>query len=178
MTDPILAAKRMDYETFMAEYDPAVTPSFTSPSTGQTVLFGALANRDPVTRVAIATRLLDDGAAADVVTTSGTSLLHVLFTQRRHDVPAEAVVLQRLLDGGADVNHVDPRFGAPLAILVASHLPDEVLAPFYEVLFARPELDLDRPASQARTVRQAIMDTADTFRPHLKQRVDGSVTGL
>lgn len=177
MTDPILAAKRLDYESFMAGYDPAVTPSYVSPSTGQTVLFGALANRDPAARVAIATRLLDDGAAADVTTSSGTSLLHVLFSQRRHDVPAEAGVLQRLLDGGADINQVDPRFGAPLGILVASFLPDEVLAPFYEIVFARPELDLDRPASKQRTVRQAIMDTADTFRPQLKRLVDGSATG-
>ena len=48
-----------------------------------------------------------------------------------------------MLGLGADVNEVIPRFGAPLETLAeVFKFDDETLAPFYDVLFARPELDL------------------------------------
>lgn len=171
VADPILAAKRGDLETFLADYDPQTTPFFTSGSTGQTVLFGALANRDPATRVAMANRLLDDGADASVVTTSGVTLLHVLLTQRDQDLQAEAPLLARLVEAGADINKPDPKRGAPLAILAASRIPDAEAEPMYRPFFARPDLDLDAPASQVRTVRELILGLNPDYRPRLQQLV-------
>jgi|SRR5699024_5953783 len=171
MADPILFAKRSSFDEFLSDYDPQVTPFFQSPSTRKTVLFGALANRDPQARVAMANRLLDDGADASVVTTSGVNLLHVLFSKRTHDVPAEAALLQRLLDGGADINRVERRDGAPLAMLYSMGGKDEDLVPFYDVIFARDDLDLDKPASRASTVRELILHKGRYVRPRMQERV-------
>ncbi len=171
MADPILQAKRATLESFLADYDPESTPTFISPSTGQTVLFGALANRDPGVRVAIAERLLDDGADASVVTSSGTTLLHVLLTQRAHDPVAESRLLTRLLDGGADVNKPDAKYGAPLAMVYNMNISDEAAVPLYDALLSRPDLDLDAPASTTHTVRQLILDAAPRSRPILQQKV-------
>ncbi len=162
MGNPVLQAKRATLESFLAEYDPAVTPFFVNSGSGQTVLFGALANRDPATRAAIANRLLDDGADASVVTTSGTTVLHVLLGQREHDPALEGPLLRRLLEGGADVNRIDPRDGAPLAMLYRlSSLGHEQKLPMYEAFFDRPDLDLDARASRAHTVREIIAMAAE-----------------
>jgi ankyrin repeat protein len=172
VADPILGAKRAaSLEAFLTDYDPEVTPRYSSPSTGQTALFGALANRDPQTRVAIANRLLDDGADASVVTTTGTTLLHVLLGQRAHDPAGEAALASRLLDGGADVNAADAKYGAPLAMLYNTSISDEEAVPLYEVFLARADLDLDARATSARTVREWIMDAAPRNRPILQQMV-------
>lgn len=53
---------------------------------------------DTSQRVALATRLLDDGA--DV---RDGHPLHVLLGRNQHDFAAEAPLLERLLDAGADV---------------------------------------------------------------------------
>ncbi|WP_420114026.1 hypothetical protein [Pseudactinotalea sp.] len=172
MADPILGAKRAaSLEAFLENYDPAVTPTFASPSTGQTALFGALANRDPQTRVAIANRLLDDGADASVVTSSGTTLLHVLLPQRAHDPAAEAGLVTRLLDGGADVNAADAKLGAPLAMLYNTSIVDEDAVPLYQAFLARADLDLDARATQALSVRELILEAAPRNRPILQQLV-------
>lgn len=171
MANPILAAKRADLESFLADYDPSTTPSFTSPSTNQTVLFGALQNRDPSTRVAMANRLLDDGADASVVTTTGVTLLHVLLTQREHDPQAEGPLIARLLEGGADPNKPDSKFGAPLAMLYNSGIPDDQAEPMYLPFFARDDLDLDAPESKLRSVREAILGPNPDYRPRLQALV-------
>lgn len=171
MSDPILLAKRGSWDAFLAEYDPASTPTFASPSTGETVLFGALANRDPAVRYAIANRLLDDGADPRAETTSGSNLLPVLLSQRAMGEPTEAAaVLARLLEGGADVNRPDDRKQAPLAVLYNNYnSPDASSIPLYDVLFARPDLDLDAPASKQITVRE-LLDVNPDNKPELQQR--------
>ncbi|UFU02833.1 hypothetical protein LQF12_15315 [Ruania suaedae] len=162
MADPILSAKRATLESFLADYDPASTPAFASASTGQTVLFGALANKDPGARAAIANRLLDDGADPAVVSRTGVSLLHVLLGQRAHDPALEGPLLRRLLEGGAPINAVESRDGAALAMLLRlSSLSDEDRLPMYEAFFARPDLDLDARASQAHTIRELIEQAAE-----------------
>ncbi len=162
MADPILSAKRATLESFLADYDPGVTEKFTSASTGQTVLFGALANKDPHARAAIANRLLDDGADAAVVSSSGVSLLHVLLGQRAHDPGLEGPLLRRLLEGGAPINKLDSREGAPLGMLYRlSTLSDEDRIPMYEAFFDRPDLDLDARATTTHTIRELIEKAAE-----------------
>lgn len=139
---------------FLAAYDPtqanAVDPM------GRTVLMAALGNRDPAARVAIAMRLLDDGADPTAVTPSGSTVLHVLFTQPRHDPAAEAPLLRRLVDGGADLNAAMGKFGTPLQCLMGLFdYRDEQLAPLYDVIFDRDELRLLEPAAYRSTALQA-----------------------
>lgn len=81
---------------------------------------GALANRDPSDRIRIANLLMDEGADASVVAnTDHVNVLHVLVSglAEGHDFEAEAVLLERLLDGGADINLQSARFGYPIECL-------------------------------------------------------------
>ena len=115
---------------------------------GTTLLGLALSHSDHVQRVALANRLLDDGA--DV---RRGHPLHRLLGRNSHNFDAEAPLLARMLDAGADVNEVDPKFGTPLETLAGKgKFSDVALTPFYDVLLARPDLDLLRPSSQGRTV--------------------------
>jgi hypothetical protein len=121
--------------------------------TGRTLLTLAVANTDPGARTAIANRLLDDGAdAAAVIDQDQYNVLHILFGHVKHDVEPEARLLERLLERGADVNWVSPRWGTPIQTLASTlKFSDETFAPFYDVLFARPDLDLLRPGASGRS---------------------------
>ncbi|NYE38718.1 hypothetical protein F4692_003868 [Nocardioides cavernae] len=113
-----------------------------------TLLTLALSNKDTAQRVAMANRLLDDGA--DV--TKGQPL-HVLLGRNQHDFTAEAPLLARMLDAGADVNEGHKKFGTPLETIAAKFkFSDADLAPFYDVLLARPDLDLLQDSIFGRTV--------------------------
>ncbi len=108
-------------------------------------LGGALKNHSPEDRVAIADLLLDHGADPSVVIDDDNiNVLHVLFSGsfRGHDFRAEAKVLKRLLDGGADINLKSPRFGLPLEMLDSMAASDQHLKPFYDVVFVRPDIDM------------------------------------
>jgi hypothetical protein len=109
------------------------------------LLLGSLGNNDPAARIAIATRLLDDGADPAAEYSGGVTTLHVLLGRGVHDFESEVPLLDRLLDGGADVNKVIRKFGTPLETLAAQFkFSDETLAPLYDVLFARDDLDLSQ----------------------------------
>lgn len=115
---------------------------------GETLLCLALTNKDTTQRVALANRLLDDGADAR----EGRPL-HVLLGRNQHDFDAEAPLLKRLLDAGADVNEVMAKFGTPLETIAAKFKFSDVdLAPFYDVLLAHPDLDLLQQSIDGRTV--------------------------
>jgi hypothetical protein len=109
VTDPEYLARRATFEEFLAECDPTVAPRVLS-SRGSTALFGALANPDPHARVAIANRLLDDGADATAIDAGDSiGLLHALWsTKRARDILAEAALVGHLLDAGTDIDHVSP----------------------------------------------------------------------
>jgi hypothetical protein len=140
--NPKYSAKHDTYAQFMRQYDRRLAVEYRG--SGTTALLGALANRNPADRVRIAYQLLDDGIdAATISTRDGINALHVLFSGRkRHDFPAEAPLLERILEGGADLNLRSPRFGVPLEELSRMNASDFDLVPFYEVVFGRPDLDL------------------------------------
>lgn len=133
------AANGGTLDDFLAVYSPS---DATADDLGTPLLFDALANNDLAARVAIAHRLLDDGADAGVQQADGTTTLHVLLGKGDHDFEAEPALLERLIDGGADVNASVPRFGTPLLALARQFkFSDARLTPLYDVLLARPELD-------------------------------------
>lgn len=110
------------------------------------LLVPAMSQKDSGRRIAIASRLLDDGADASFVAGEDRiNVLHVLFSRRRGqvDFAREAALLQRMLDGGADINLMSPRFGHPIQVLRNMDARDQELVPFYEVIFARDDIDLD-----------------------------------
>lgn len=142
--DPVLwlDASEQTYEEFLSWYDPKTTPYWRVGDS--TALSGAVANPSVENRIAIANRLLDDGAVATIVLKSNqTNLLHHLFEQREHDWVREARLVQRLIDGGADINQRSPKFGPPLKTLYEEARGDAALGPLYDIIFALPNLDFD-----------------------------------
>lgn len=137
----------------------------------------AFINLDPGSRVDIANWMLDHGADASM--TSGNervNALHVLFSQRDHDFEAEASLLRRLFEGGADINGYSPKWGRPLHVLMENRgLRDRLLGPFYDVIFAQPGIDWDAPVSlksesEKRTLRD-LVEAAAERRPEMARRM-------
>ena len=129
-------------EEFDAVYDAALCNHTFDDDKSQTLLMLVLRHREPAIRVVLAQRLLDDGA--DV--RKGIPL-HVMGRAYDHDFEGEPPMLARMLDVGADVNLVVPRDGTPLeAFAQTFKFTDDQLAPFYDVFFARDDLDLLKPS--------------------------------
>ncbi|MFC7403998.1 hypothetical protein [Georgenia alba] len=159
------------FDEFMASYEPSQA-AWTAGS-GQPLLMFALSNRDTDARTAIATRLLDDGADVGVTLSDGSNMLHVLLARKTHDVEAEVPILRRLIEGGADVNGVAAKFGTPLETAAEMFkFSDETLAPFYDVLLSREDLDLLRESRgrpvidnlrSLRAKRAILVEKAETY---------------
>ena len=144
----------------------------------------AFINLDPGSRVDIANWMLDHGADASM--TSGNervNALHVLFSKREHDFEAEALLLRRLFEGGADINGYSPKWGRPLHVLIDNYeVGDEELGPFYDVIFAQPGIDWDAPVSlksadEKRTLRELVEASADTHPEMLRRMREYLATG-
>lgn len=161
-----MAAWRGSYEDFLKEYTPAdATKLFTD---GRPLLFKSVGNRDVQARIAITNRLLEDGADPSIVS-GGINVLHVLFDARTHDTELEAPMLQRLIDGGADINQVSKRSGPPFAVFIEhGPIPETERIPFYDVIFNQPNLDLSAPCLQG-TLHDLIFNSAWNF-PILRER--------
>ncbi|NRD09639.1 hypothetical protein [Rathayibacter agropyri] len=133
------------------------------------LLGGAVVNKDPRARLAIANRLLDDGADPSLVSADGDriNVLHALWGRRQvRDPEAEAALIGRLLDGGADINLRSPRFGLPLTMLVtdisASH---EYLRAVFAAVTAhsRPDLTAHVDRRRQASVGQYLAQTKSGF---------------
>ena len=165
------------FEEFLAGYDREVAMSDEG-SGGGSVLLGAVANLDPSSRAAIATLLLDDGADPSYVRPGDkVNALHLLFDgfAEEHDFEREAVLLQRLLEGGADINQRSPRFSVPLECLARMHCSDSELAPFYEVVFAWPHIDMDAVINKrGATLRQFLFGLGRPDLPRLAREYDAA----
>nr|WP_201471116.1 hypothetical protein [Microbacterium hydrocarbonoxydans] len=148
-------------DDFLADYEPSLATW--AEKDGMTLLMRALRNGDPASRVAIATRLLDDGADAGAQTESHVNALHILLSATAHDFAAETPLLTRLIEGGADINaDSGRRWGTPLQTLSRTFkFSDEDLAPFYDVLFARPELDVVTASGKGRSVTESAEAAID-----------------
>ena len=118
----------------------------------------ALGNRTPENRLAIASWLLDQGADGSfVLEHDNVGALHILFSHEPHDYEGEAVLTTRLIEAGADVNLVSPRFGSPLAILAAAFkFSDATLQPLYSALIGSGKLDLSTTDKGGRTMMENV----------------------
>ena len=163
----VYVAKAGSFDDFLKEYTPA-DAAYVGAG-GRPLLFQSIANKDVSARVAITTRLLDDGSDPSVVS-GGINVLHVLFGQRAHDAELEAPMLRRLITGGADVNLVSKRWGPPMASLIQyGPSPEEKRVPFYDVLFEQPNLDFSLPYMKG-TLRDLIFNSVWNL-PILRERV-------
>ena len=114
-------------------------------------LFWVFKNKDLRARVEIVNWMLDHGAdPARINRHEGTNALHVMFTRREHDFVGEARLLQRLLDGGADINLKAPKWSVPIQTIIDEMIAsDDEVAPFYDVIFSYPGIDWDVIADRA-----------------------------
>lgn len=177
MSNPIHAAGSMSYDEFFEAFGPDDF-GYVSPSTQQTTLSGALSNPDPEARYSIANRLLDEGVDPAYVTNASTNALHAAFGARKRDYQALALLVRRLLDGGADPNLASPEFGTPLQ-MVADFINarEEALIPIYDAFFSRDDLDLLTPAafnqstlSLARKSREFLPELVRRMEQYLSER--------
>lgn len=174
MRNPYYAAKDSTFAEFMDHYDRDEALNYRG-SGGRTTLLGAMRNVDPAERCEIANKLLDDGADASAISQSdNVNALHVLFGHRivNHNLKLEAPLLKRLLEGGADINLRSPKFGLPLEAMEAIAAPESELEVFYDVVFARPDIDLDASIGndQGSTLRDLLTKNVPWGRVELERR--------
>ncbi|AZZ55982.1 hypothetical protein [Rathayibacter iranicus] len=168
MAFSVYSAKDGTYEEFCAGYDPATMP-FTPRSGVDGFLGMAMVNKDPRARLAIANRLLDDGADPSLVSTDGDriNVLHALWGRVQvRDPEQEAALIARLLDGGADINLRSPRFGLPLTMLLTdiSASREYIRAAFAAVTaHSRPDLTAHVDRRRQASVGQYLADNMFGF---------------
>ena len=112
-----------------------------------TPLVLALTNSDTTQRVATANRLLDD--SADV---SRRHPLHVLLARNEHDFAVDARLVERLLDAGVEWTRFFRTTGHRWRRWQQGSSSAMSPTPFYDVLLARPDLDLLRQSKNGHTV--------------------------
>ena len=106
------------------------------------LLFSSLGRRDVSDRIKLANYFLDQGADPSYVDKyNRANCLHVFFQCWERDYEREAHVLQRLLDGGADINQRSRRTGYPLELVRMLPPNDGEINHFYDVIFAHPGID-------------------------------------
>lgn len=173
MSDIGALSSAVSAEEFLDRYEPWMAASWRD-SFGDPLLARALANHDPVTRVDLASRLLDDGADASAQYENGGTAAHMLLAQVHHNPEVEAPLLERLFDGGADVNKVvrTKALGTPLNALVGKFkFSDEFFAPFYDVFFSRGDLDLQGEMMNGHSGMNILRKSAE-LRPELLRRAE------
>ena len=170
--DPGFQAEDLDAEEF-ATWFRGYAPVDWQDRRWRRALAGALRNPSPEDRVAIASLLLDHGSDPSVVIDDDNiNVLHVLFSglADEHDFELEAPLLRRLLDGGADINLRSPRFGYPLEALSWMAATDDDLQPFYDVVFARPDIDMSAIINKhGSTLGELLISTT---RPDMTRRAE------
>ena len=137
-------------------------------------LFWALGNKDLTARVEIVNWMLDNGAdPAQVDADEKINALHAMFEEREHDFVGEAKLLQRLLDGGADINLKAPKWSVPIQTIIDEMIAsDAKVAPYYDVIFSYPGIDWDviadrafgEPISLQRSVELSKKQRPDLYR--------------
>lgn len=137
-SSPLYVARNGTHEEFLDVYDPD--------EHGATeMLLAGLINRDPDARARISNDMLDRGADPTVVD-HGQNTLTLLLS---HDDLGEgdAALVQRLVDGGADVDFRESHGDVPIKLAVKTGAEsDEQRRPIYEALFGK-NVDLDEPSS-------------------------------
>lgn len=172
-----MLAKRSTLKEFLEEVGARGPVDWSDPLWTET-LSGAIANKSPEDRVAIANFVLDQGVDPSVVSEGDNiNVLHVLFSglADEHDFELEAPLLRRLLDGGADINLRSPRFGYPLEALSWMAATDDDLQPFYDVVFARPDIDMSAIINKHGSTLGELLTS--TTRPDMTRRAQEYMEG-
>lgn len=137
--DVFLTARLKPAADFYAIFDPSSVAALTAD--GRSLVMMALGNTDLASRYEITNFLLDRGCPLGGPGAEGTSVLHVLFGQVKHDIAADALLARRLLERGADVNALDAARRLPFLEVLGMKYTDDDLAPIYDLWFEQPDPD-------------------------------------
>ena len=119
---------------------------------GTTTLLGAIVNRSPEDRAAIANLLLDDGADPALGDSDGFTPLHSLLGSANLDPSVDIPLMRRLIDGGADLNRVARQVGSPLrALLTNMDLLDPETRAIFEAFLDYPGIEVLAKAKNGNT---------------------------
>ena len=157
MASPLYIAQNGTYEEFLEVYDPEAHDA-------TEMLCAGLINRDPEAREKISNDMLDRGADPTVVD-YGNNTVSLLLSNEEYG-ESDAALLQRLIDGGADVNHRTSQGELPLRLVLFSGTDDEDCRSIYEVLFGAEDLDLELPSN----VRNPINTLGGWLRLNVENR--------
>lgn len=158
MSSPYYVTKEGSFEEFSQAFDP-------NEHDATEFLFAALTNPDADARAQICNYLLDNGADASAVEEEQNTL-SVLLGAHTHLGDGDPQLVQRLVDGGADVNYRERRGDLPLRLAITIRTEsDDNRRPIYEALFGSPDLDLDLPSN--------VNNPVNTIGTWLRMNVDG-----
>ena len=171
---PYYLAKDNSFDVFLESYAPATMAQYVDGG-GSTALVGAVSNKDPFARVQIANLLLDHGADPTIVMAGDRlSIPCLLLLAENHpvdNVAAEAALLRRLLEGGADPNLRSPRWGPPLEALIdLRRMGDDNLEPYYDPFFSRPNLNFDVKLARSKMLVYELLSNTSVVLPKLHAR--------
>ena len=162
MASPLYVAKKGSYEEFCEVFDEEANDV-------TDMLFAALTNGDPEARAKICNDMLDRGADASREE-YGQNALTILLGRHRHLGAGDGALVQRLIDGGADVNFRNRSGDVPIKLAIDMGLDDAQRRPIYEALFGTGELDLSEPSS--------VRNPKNTIGGWLRMCVDANPEGL
>ncbi len=158
MASPLYVAKKGSYEEFCEVFDEEANDV-------TDMLFAALTNGDPEARAKICNDMLDRGADASREE-YGQNALTILLGRHRHLGAGDGALVQRLIDGGADVNFRNRSGDLPLRLAITVRAADdEQRREVYEALFGADELDLSLPSN--------VRNPVNTIGGWLRMNVDG-----
>lgn len=168
MTDPLEAERAIragNLDDLRRLYQPQWGQTWVN-RRGETLLTQALILNDKSARNELSNFLLDQGADACFVNPRGSGTPHFLLDRTDlRDPGDDPALLKRLLDSGADLNGVDARLGTPTQLLKRRIMNvDESLAvPYFDVIFARPDLDLFKIGAFKKSTYQTIEQYQESY---------------
>lgn len=161
-------AEEDSLEHFLADYT-ADEATF-SLSKGDTPLLRAMLIPDLTARYGIAERLLDDGAGASVALGSGLNALHLLFSNREHDLNRAGLLTAHLIEGGANVNACSKRRGPPLLVMIESGMASLAgVGTVIEAITTSASIDLEVPVNCRGRLRKTLRQEVATTPWHIPE---------
>lgn len=137
--DVLLTARMKPAADFFAVFEQSDLTRTTDD--GRSLVMMALGNTDLATRYEVSNFLLDQGGPLGGPGNGGTTVLHVLFGQSKHDIVEDERLARRLIERGADVNALDEARRLPFLEVLAMKYTDDDLAPIFDLWFEQPVLD-------------------------------------
>ena len=119
---------------------------------GKSLLMSTLSNTALESRYASTQWLLDQGCGLGAPDSEGSTELHILFGQVKHEIGADVSIAEQLIAIGADVNAFAARGGLVFCDVLWMKYVDEDLEPIYDLWFSQPGvLDFETASKEGRS---------------------------